>query len=91
MKIFTTFNLSFKVKRNVKTTEIRLQRDTVGKRVQSSYRNNACVHVQYLLKYPLTPVCLALVNSDGTVRKTCKSKLHDPAMLTKLTCLDMAL
>ena len=75
MKNFTTSNLLFKVKRNEKTTEIRLQRDILGKLVQSSYRNNAYVDVENLLKYPLAPVYLALGNFDGTIRKTCKSKL----------------
>ena len=33
-----------------------------------------------LLKYPLAPVCLTFGNSDGAIRKTCKSKLYDTAM-----------
>ena len=77
IKNFTAFNLSFKVKRNVKTTEIRLQGDILSKLVQSSYRN--------LLKYLLAPVCLALGNSDGTIRKTCKSKLYDTAIYDLVT------
>ena len=85
MKNLTASNLSFKVKRNEKTTEIRLQRDILGKLVQSSYRNNAYVDVENLLKYPLAPVCLALGNSDRTIRKTCKSKLYDTAMSDLVT------
>ena len=37
MKKFIASNLSFKVKRNKKTTKIRLQRDILGKLVRSSY------------------------------------------------------
>ena len=59
------------------TTEIRLQRDILGKFVQSSYRNNAYVDVENLLKYPVAPFCLALGNSDGTISKTCKSMISD--------------
>ena len=75
MKNFTASNSSFRVKQNKKTTEFRLQRDIFGKLVQSSYRNNPYVYVENLLKYPLALVCLALGNSDETIRKTCKSKL----------------
>ena len=57
-----------------------MQRDIFGKLVQSSYRNNAYIDVENLLKYPLAPVCLALGNSDGTIRKTCKLKLDNTAM-----------
>ena len=59
------------------TTEIRLQKDILGKFVQSFYRNNAYVDVENLLKYPVAPFCLALGNSDGTISKTCKSMLSD--------------
>ena len=69
MKNFLASNLLFKVKQNEKTTKIRLQRDILGKLAQSSYRNNAYIDVENLLKYPLAPVCLALGNSDGTIRK----------------------
>ena len=62
MKNFTASNVSFKVKWNGKTTKIRLHRDIV------SYRNNAYVDVQNLFEI----FCLALGNSDGTTRKTCK-------------------
>ena len=55
------------------------ERDILSKLVKSSYRNNVYVDAENLLKYPLALVCLALGNSDGTVRKTCKSKLYDTA------------
>ena len=41
--------------------------------------------MQKILKYPLASVCLSLGNSDGTVRKTCKSKLYDTAMYVLVT------
>ena len=56
------------------------ERDTLGKLVQSSYRNNAYADVENLLEYPLAPVCLALGNSDERIRKTCKLKFCNTAM-----------
>ena len=81
MKNFTASNLSFKVKWNGKTTKIRLHRDILGKLVESSYRNNAYVDVENLFEIS----CLALGNSDGTTRKTCKSMLSDTAMSDLVT------
>ena len=75
MKNFTASNVSFKVKWNGKTTKIRLHRDIV------SYRNNAYVDVQNLFEI----FCLALGNSDGTTRKTCKQMLSDTAMSELVT------
>ena len=37
------------------------------------------------MKYPLASVCLAVGNSDGTIRKTCKSELCDTAMSDLVT------
>ena len=68
-----------------KLTEIRLQRDILGKLVQSSYRNNAYVDVENPLKYPVSPVCLALGNFDGTISKTWKSMLSDTAISDLVT------
>ena len=82
---FTASNLLFKVKWNEKTTEIRLQRDILGKLVQSSYRSDAYVDVENLSKYPVALVCLALGNSDGTISKTCKSMLSDTAISDLIT------
>ena len=75
MKNFTASNVSFKVKWNGKTTKIRLHRDIV------SYRNNAYVDVQNLFEI----FCLALGNSDGTTRKTCKQMLSGTAMSELVT------
>ena len=61
------------------------ERDILGKLVQSPYRNNAYVDVENLSKYPLASVCLALGNSDDTIRKTCKSKLYDTAVSDLVT------
>ena len=80
MKNFTISNLSFKVKQNEKTTEVRLQRDLLGKLFKTFYRNNAYVDVENILKYSLAPVCLALANSDGTMRKTWNLNLHDTSI-----------
>ena len=80
MKNFTISNLSFKVKQNEKTTEVRLQRDLLGKLFKTFYRNNAYVDVENILKYPLAPVCLALTNSEGTIRKTWNLNLHDTSI-----------
>ena len=77
-------NLSLKVKWNENTIKIRLQRDIFGKHFQSSYRNNA-QHVENLFKCPLSPVCLDLRSSDGTIRKTCNSNLYDTAMYDLVT------
>ena len=87
MKNFTASNLSFKVKWNEKTTEILLQRDILGKLIQSSYRNYAYVDLETLLKYCVAPVCLALGNSDGTISKTCKSMLSD-TVISDLVAVD---
>ena len=73
-----------KVKWNEKTIEIRLQRDIFGKLFQSSYRSSA-KDVENLFKYPLAPVRLGLGNSDGTIRKICKSNLYDTAMYDLVT------
>ena len=84
MKNFTASYLSFKVKRH-SITDIRLQRDILGKLDQSPFRNKALVDVENLLKYPLALVCLALGNSDGTTRSTCKLRLYDTATSYLLT------
>ena len=80
MENFIASTLSFKDKQTEMTTEIRFQRDLLGELVQSSDVNNAHANVENLLKYALAPAYLALGNSDGTIRKTCKSKLCDNAM-----------
>ena len=85
MKNFTASNLSFKVKWNKKMTETWLHGDILGKLVQSSYRNNASVDVENLLKFLVAPFCLALGNSNGTISKTCKSMLSDTAMSDLVT------
>ena len=38
-----------------------------------------------LLKYLLAPVCLALGNSNRTIRKACKSNLYDTAVYDLVT------
>ena len=43
------------------------------------------MYIQKCLKYPLASVCLGLGNSDGTVRKACKSKLYDTVMYVLVT------
>ena len=59
--------------------------DILGKLVQSSYRNNASLDVENLLKFLVAPVCLALGNFNGAISKTCKSMLSDTAMSDLVT------
>ena len=56
----------------------------LGKLVQSC-RNNVYVDTKNLLKYLLASVYLALGNSNGAVRKTCKSKLYNMSMYDLVT------
>ena len=58
-----------------------MQRDILGKLVESSYGNNAYVDVENLFEIS----CLALGNSDRTTRKTCKSMLSDTEMSDLVT------
>ena len=58
-----------------------MHRDRLGKVVESSYGNNAYVDVENLFEIS----CLALGNSDGTARKTCKSMLSDTEMSDLVT------
>ena len=82
IKNFTASNLSFKAKWNLKTPEILLQRDILGKLVPYSYRNNAYIDVENFLKFLVAPACLVL---DGTISKTCKSMLFDTTMSDLVT------
>lgn len=56
----------------------------LGKLVQSC-RHNVYVDTENLLKYSLASVYLALGNSNGAVRKTCKSKLYNMSMYDLVT------
>ena len=56
----------------------------LDKLVQSC-RNNIYVDTKNLLKYLLASVYLALGNSNGAVRKTCKSKLYNMSMYDLVT------
>ena len=57
-----------------------MQTDILGKSVRSSFDTNSYINVENLLTYPLGPMSLALSCLDGTIRKTCKSKLYEAAM-----------
>ena len=68
----------------MKTPEILLQREILGKLVPYSYRNNAYIDVENFLKFLVAPACLVL---DGTISKTCKSMLFDTTMSDTTICL----
>ena len=49
------------------------------------FDTNSCINVEKLFTYPLGPVSLALSCLDGTITRTCKSKLYKAAMYDLLT------
>ena len=81
IKYLSSSNASVKVqKKKGETTGTKMQRDILGKLFWSSLDTNSSINVEILFTYPLGPVSLALSCLDGTIRKTCESKLYEAAM-----------
>ena len=78
-KYFSWSNVSVKLQKKGEAREIKMQRDILGKLIWSSFDTNSYINVENLLTYPLGTVSLALSCLDGTIRKKCKSKLHEAA------------
>ena len=78
---FSTSNLKTKVKnKNGKVVEVAVQRDVLGLLLAKSQEFDAAIHMEKALKFPLSPVPLALAHADGERRKTNKSSLYDHAL-----------
>ena len=78
-KYFSSFNVAVKVQKKGETRSIKMQIDMLGKFCRSLFDTNSCINVENLFVYPLGPASLALSCLDGTIRKTCKSKLYEAA------------
>ena len=57
-----------------------VQRDILGLLLAKSQELNSPIDMEEALKYPLSPVPLALAHADGQRRKTNKSALYDHAL-----------
>ena len=68
------------IKKNGKLQELVFQRDILGILAASSYKEKSAVDIDAALCYPLAPVSMPLSSTDGTIRKTVKSKLFSVAM-----------
>ena len=66
--------------KNGKVVEVSVQRDILGLLLAKSQQLNAPIDMEKALKFPLSPVPLALAHADGERRKTNKSALHDHAL-----------
>ena len=72
------FQLNYRKKE--KQEKLNVKRHTRKISSRSSFDTNSYMNVENLLTYPHGPVSLALSCSDGTIRKTRKSKLYEAAM-----------
>ena len=71
---FSSNSLKAKVKLNGKIQDVVVQRDILGALVANSHAGKSPVGLDRALCYPLAPVSLSLASSDGSHRKTNKSK-----------------
>ena len=78
---FSASNKKTKVKsKNGKVVEVAVQRDILGLLLAKSQELNAPIDMEKALKFPLSPVPLALAHADGERRKTNKSALYAHAL-----------
>ena len=88
-KGFADAEKKVKIKAKSKAKDVEVQRDILGQLVAISTANKAAVDVDKALEYPLAPVPLSLATSDGSRRKTCKSKLLDAALSSVVADIDI--
>ena len=75
-KDFTISNRTSKAQTSKgKTIEVKVQRDILGFLLAKSQKLNSTIDLEEALKYPLSPVPLAIAHGDGQTRKTNKSTL----------------
>ena len=60
--------------------EVAVQRDILGLLLAKSQELNAPIDMEKALKFPLSPVPLALAHADGERRKTNESALYEHAL-----------
>ena len=68
------------IKKDGKVKELTFQRGILGILVAHSYQYNSGIDIDSVLCYPLAPVSVPLSTTDGSIRKTIKSKLFKAAM-----------
>ena len=74
---FSSNSLKAKIKLNRKIQDVVVQRDMLGALVANSHVGKSPVDLDRDLCYPLAPVSLSLVSSDGSRRKTNKFKFYN--------------
>ena len=85
-KDFSTNNKKVKVKGSTgKTMEMKVQRDVLGFLLAKSQEYESGIDIDEALKYPLSPVPLAIAHADGEKRKTNKSDLYKHAVNPSLS------
>ncbi|XP_031341089.1 uncharacterized protein LOC116169200 [Photinus pyralis] len=73
-KVYTFASESKKlVKRDGKDTEVKLERDLMGRMLILALENN--IDLELIMQYPLTSIPLSLGHIDGAINKTAKSAL----------------
>ena len=88
---FSASNKKTKVKnKNGKVVEVAVQRDILGFLLAKSQQLNAPIDMEKALRFPLSPVPLALAHADGERRKTNKSALFDHALSSSQPKVSMA-
>jgi hypothetical protein len=65
---------------NGKVVEVAVQRDILGFLLAKSQELKAHIDLNEALKFPLSPIPLAIAHADGERRKTNKSALYDHAL-----------
>ena len=63
------------IKKDGKVKELTFQRDILGTLVAHSYQYNSDIDIDSVLCYPLAPVSVPLSTTNGSIRKTVKSKV----------------
>lgn len=67
------FNVKKTITKNNKTIEV--NRDILSKLLSIAIKQDKKIDFEKSLEYPLSEVPLSICNADGSMRKTCKSKL----------------
>ena len=80
---FSNSNKKVMVKnKDGKVAEVSIQRDVLGLLLAKSQELDASIDMEEALKYPLSPIPLALAHADGQRRKTNKSALYDQILVS---------
>ena len=81
-KGFDSAEKKTKVTGKSKSRDVTVQREILGLLIATSFKEQSLIDIDNALSFPLAHVPLALATSDGSRRKTAKSKLLDAALFS---------